>query len=431
MPPGTGDDGGRARPSRPPAPGRLDGRHRDVPGVPPRGLGRRRLLRPAVRRRRARRRAHRVRRADASCSRSSAGAPRTSTSARAEALKYACNAFHATKVSFANEMAPDLPGPRRRRPRASWRSSARTTSSTSRRRYLRPGFAFGGSCLPEGPARPAAPGPDERRRRSRCSPGRRCTQRARRPRRGRPGRSPPTAGSVALLGLSFKIADRRPAREPERRARRALIGKGFEVRIYDPIVNPARLVGREPRLRRGEAAAPRAGCSRAHPQEALDGRGRRRRRVVRRRRASPRLRRRAARALILDLDGRLGADVEQLAGYAGRRVVTYGHRRRTTAATAAAAPGPHHRPEPAGPVRPAGLARVPGARRRRLRRHGRLPEGQGRPDVRGARRRRASTSTGRTRPEAARSGFVVEYAYSFLATARLALQVRGAAAGST
>ena len=44
-----------------------------------------------------------------------------------------------------------------------------------------------------------------------------------------------------------------------------LIGKGFDVRIYDPIVNPDRLVGRQPPLRRGQAAAPRAGCSPASP----------------------------------------------------------------------------------------------------------------------------------------------------------------------
>ncbi len=50
-------------------------------------------------------------------------------------------------------------------------------------------------------------------------------------------------------------------------------------------------------------------------------------------------------------------------------------------------PRPDHRPEPAGPVRPAGLAGVPGADRRGVRRHRGLPEGQGRPGLRGARRR--------------------------------------------
>lgn len=66
----------------------------------------------------------------------------------AETLKYACNAYHATKVSFANEIARicdavdvdavevmDL--------------FAQDTSLNISPRYLRPGFAFGGSCLPK------------------------------------------------------------------------------------------------------------------------------------------------------------------------------------------------------------------------------------------------------------------------------------------
>ena len=44
----------------------------------------------------------------------------------AEALKYACNAFHATKVSFANEVARMLPPPGRGLPRGDVTSSART-----------------------------------------------------------------------------------------------------------------------------------------------------------------------------------------------------------------------------------------------------------------------------------------------------------------
>ena len=106
----------------------------------------------------------RRRRASPSCSRSSARRSTTSTVRTAEALKYACNAFHAIKVDVRQRDGPRLPPLRRRRPRRDGASSARTHGSTSPPTYLRPGFAFGGSCLPEGPASPAASGPHERRR---------------------------------------------------------------------------------------------------------------------------------------------------------------------------------------------------------------------------------------------------------------------------
>ena len=66
----------------------------------------------------------------------------------AEALKYACNAFHATKVSFTNEMSRVLRvlGVDSRKVMDLFCLDHSLNISPA---YLRPGFAYGGSCLPK------------------------------------------------------------------------------------------------------------------------------------------------------------------------------------------------------------------------------------------------------------------------------------------
>ena len=228
----------------------------------------------------------------------------------AEALKYACNAFHATKISFANEMARifRMYGVDSREVMRVFIEDTVLNISPA---YLMPGFAFGGSCLPKDlralldMARvnaldvPLLAGTLHTNElvirdavdRLIASPYR----------------------TVAMLGLSFKMNTDDLRESPNVELAERLIGKGFDVRIYDPIINPERLMGSN--LRYIESRLPHlrnssTGRLRGTGRVRCSGGGHIGPRALNELRA-------AAPAWILDLHGRLGADIERLPGYEG------------------------------------------------------------------------------------------------------------------
>ncbi|HXY43280.1 MAG TPA: nucleotide sugar dehydrogenase [Acidimicrobiales bacterium] len=229
----------------------------------------------------------------------------------AESVKYACNAFHATKVAFANEMGRVLRplGIDSREVMALFCEDRRLNISPS---YLRPGFAFGGPCLPKD-------------LRSLLHLGRMNSVDL-----------PLLAGTlssnelvladvvdrvtseggmrVALLGLSFKVSSDDLRESPSVRLAETLFGKGYSIRIHDPVVKPSQLIGtnrryvesRLPHLQQllaDSASEALEGADTAIVSSSDEA-------VV-----SALLRARPQR--IFDLSGRLGSAVEALPGYEG------------------------------------------------------------------------------------------------------------------
>ncbi|MFZ0171863.1 MAG: nucleotide sugar dehydrogenase [Acidimicrobiales bacterium] len=229
----------------------------------------------------------------------------------AESVKYACNAFHATKVAFANEMGRVLRplGIDSREVMALFCEDHRLNISPS---YLRPGFAFGGPCLPKDLrsllhlARmnsvdlPLLSGTLSSNELVLADVVNRITAE--------------DGMTVAMLGLSFKMSSDDLRESPSVRLAETLFGKGYNIRIHDPVVKPSQLIGTNRRY--VESRLPHLQHLLADsPAEALEGADTA---VVSSSDETVIAALIAARPTrILDLTGGLGRTVESLPGYEG------------------------------------------------------------------------------------------------------------------
>jgi GDP-mannose 6-dehydrogenase len=158
----------------------------------------------------------------------------------ASLLKYACNAFHAVKIAFANEIA-SLETAFEADANAVMEAFCLDHSLNLSSAYLRPGFAFGGACLPKDlralSRLAAVTGATCSMLGTVLGSNERILQRAVDTVARLKGRQ------VTLVGLSFK-ADTDDMREsPLVELAERLLGKGYHLRIYDPDVQPTSLHG--------------------------------------------------------------------------------------------------------------------------------------------------------------------------------------------
>ncbi len=155
-------------------------------------------------------------------------------------IKYACNAFHALKVDFANEIGVLA--------KAMGADGQRVMDIVCRDRqlnispaYLRPGFAFGGSCLPKD-VRALSRFAQQHAIRTHLLEAILPSNQAHLERALDEIRSLDVQ-RVGMIGLSFKAGTDDLRESPQVWLAEQLIGRGYELKIYDPVVQVSRLVG--------------------------------------------------------------------------------------------------------------------------------------------------------------------------------------------
>lgn len=158
----------------------------------------------------------------------------------AEMVKYVSNAFHALKVTFANEI-----GTLSKQLRVDTQAVAEIFTHDTRlnisKAYLSPGFAFGGSCLPKDLAALEYRAKELDLRLpllssivpSNLEHIERAVDAVLRTKKRK----------VGLLGLSFKAGTDDLRESPQVRLTKRLLGEGCQVRIWDPQVSMGRIAG--------------------------------------------------------------------------------------------------------------------------------------------------------------------------------------------
>ena len=148
----------------------------------------------------------------------------------AEMIKYACNAFHALKVAFANEIGA-VSARLSIDPGEVMSTLCEDKELNISSAYLRPGFAFGGSCLPKDLRALAY-------RASRLDVSLPLLEAAIPSNRQHLQRAIDATlelrGRLGIIGLAFKENTDDLRESPVVALLEVLIGKGREVRIFDP-----------------------------------------------------------------------------------------------------------------------------------------------------------------------------------------------------
>ncbi|HEX7195452.1 MAG TPA: UDP-glucose/GDP-mannose dehydrogenase family protein [Candidatus Limnocylindria bacterium] len=157
-----------------------------------------------------------------------------------EMIKYTDNAFHAVKIAFANEISSFARsnGVDGREVMKVMMADDRLNISTA---YLRPGYAFGGSCLPKD-LRAIT---DRARKTDVDLPllAAALTSNAAHFDRGLQLVEATGRRRVGMLGLSFKSSTDDLRESPAVAMAERLLGKGYELSIYDEDIHPERIRG--------------------------------------------------------------------------------------------------------------------------------------------------------------------------------------------